>query len=424
MSSATALQFAISLHLANIPADLRGEARKKRRPVACGNVNPNAQSPVLLHAIVALAMAPAPDQCHINMTHVPRLKHSSQVASVFTDSCPQGLAYRNLKLNQSLIKFLKKRVANQTPPWIFSLGGVIFSSWCVNAVASPLLACDDTLGVCVYKGVFVSMWTEDEEEESPPPDITWGQPHSDTAFFDDDIPANVTAVVGHKAELPCRVHNLDTEDVSWIRQRDLHILTVGIFTYTSDERFKVFHPEKSDIWNLEISSVTFRDAGVYECQVSTSPKIFLPVLLGVEVQQAKILGPGEVYIKNGSTISLICTVNTHSENVGVVTWFRNNAELDYDSPRITDFSSRGGVSIEIEKTLSRTTSKLYITRAIKKDSGNYTCAPQFAEAASAIVHVVNGEESAAVQTGNSVTLQSDVRLLGLSMMAFSLLITR
>ncbi|XP_027209056.2 muscle, skeletal receptor tyrosine protein kinase [Penaeus vannamei] len=276
----------------------------------------------------------------------------------------------------------------------------------------------------VFFGPLLTQGTEEEEEEAPPPDITWGQPHSDTAYFDDDIPANVTAVVGHKAELPCRVHNLDKEDVSWIRQRDLHILTVGIFTYTSDERFKVFHPEKSDIWNLEISSVTFRDAGVYECQVSTSPKIFLPILLGVEVQQAKILGPSEVYIKNGSTISLICTVNTHSENVGVVSWFRNNAELNYESPRITDFSSRGGVSIEIEKTLSRTTSKLYITRAIKKDSGNYTCAPQFAEAASVIVHVVNGEESAAVQTGNSVTLQSDARVLGLSLVLFSLLVTR
>ncbi|XP_047500197.1 muscle, skeletal receptor tyrosine protein kinase-like [Penaeus chinensis] len=290
------------------------------------------------------------------MTHVPRLKHSSQVAPVFMNSRLQGLVYSHV---------------------------VICSPFGLTAAALPWLHYDYTRGSVADPG------TEEEEEEAPPPDITWGQPHSDTAYFDDDIPANVTAVVGHKAELPCRVHNLDKEDVSWIRQRDLHILTVGIFTYTSDERFKVFHPEKSDIWNLEISSVTFRDAGVYECQVSTSPKIFLPILLGVEVQQAKILGPTEVYIKNGSTISLICTVNTHSENVGVVTWFRNNAELDYDSPRITDFSSRGGVSIEIEKTLSRTTSKLYITRAIKKDSGNYTCAPQFAEAASAIVHVVN-----------------------------------
>lgn len=32
----------------------------------------------------------------------------------------------------------------------------------------------------------------------------------------------------------------DTTQVSWIRKRDLHILTAGILTYTSDERFKVF----------------------------------------------------------------------------------------------------------------------------------------------------------------------------------------
>lgn len=36
--------------------------------------------------------------------------------------------------------------------------------------------------------------------------------------------------------------------VSWIRKRDLHILTAGILTYTSDERFQVrrgaIHPER------------------------------------------------------------------------------------------------------------------------------------------------------------------------------------
>lgn len=31
----------------------------------------------------------------------------------------------------------------------------------------------------------------------------------------------------------------ETTQVSWIRKRDLHILTAGILTYTSDERFKV-----------------------------------------------------------------------------------------------------------------------------------------------------------------------------------------
>ncbi|XP_047500623.1 protein sidekick-1-like [Penaeus chinensis] len=238
------------------------------------------------------------------------------------------------------------------------------------------------------------------EDLSPPHEITWGRPNSETAYFDDDTDMNVTAVVGKQARLPCRVINLNKKDVSWIRQRDLHILTVGILTYTSDDRFKVFHPEDSDDWFLEISPVTFRDAGVYECQVSTSPKIFLPVSLAVEVQQARINGPKEVFIQNGSTIKLMCVVNTHSENVGQVTWFRDAAELDYDSPR-------GGVSLEIEKTPERTTSKLFLTRALKGDSGNYTCAPQFAQAASVLVHVVNGEESAAVQTANSVTLRSN-----------------
>ncbi|KAK8748079.1 hypothetical protein OTU49_016303, partial [Cherax quadricarinatus] len=98
---------------------------------------------------------------------------------------------------------------------------------------------------------------------------------------------------------------------------------------------------------------------------------------------------------------LTCIVSTHSENVGAVTWYRDSSELDYDSPR-------GGVSLEIEKTPTRTTSKLFLTRANKADSGNYTCAPQFADASSVLVMVVNGEESAAVQTAGTVSLHSDL----------------
>lgn len=238
------------------------------------------------------------------------------------------------------------------------------------------------------------------------PFITWGRANTNTAYFDDSTATNVTAVVGQRAVLPCQVMNLDKRDVSWIRQRDLHILTVGIYTYTSDDRFKVYHPEGSDEWYLEVDPVTFRDAGVYECQVSTSPKIFLPVLLTVEVQQARIEGPQEVYIQSGSTIKLTCLVNTHSDNVGAVTWYRDAHELDYDSPR-------GGVSIEIEKTPTRTTSKLFLTRAVKMDSGNYTCAPKFADAAAVMVHVVNGEESAAVHTAGGVGIRPNLWLVAL-----------
>ena len=43
---------------------------------------------------------------------------------------------------------------------------------------------------------------------------------------------------------------------------------------------QVIH-QKGDQWDLQISAVTFSDAGVYECQVSTSPKASLPITLNV-----------------------------------------------------------------------------------------------------------------------------------------------
>jgi hypothetical protein len=61
--------------------------------------------------------------------------------------------------------------------------------------------------------------------------------------------------------------------VSWIRKRDLHIMTIGILTYTNDQRYQAIHTEGSDEWSLRVTSPQPRDSGVYECQVSTEPKI-------------------------------------------------------------------------------------------------------------------------------------------------------
>ncbi|XP_063879153.1 kin of IRRE-like protein 2 [Scylla paramamosain] len=257
--------------------------------------------------------------------------------------------------------------------------------------------------------LLVSLPAQGLEEVITSAKITWGRENTNKPHFADVGDTNVTAMVGQRARLPCTVLNLDKRDaatvkVSWIRQRDLHILTVDIFTYTSDERFKVFHPEDSNEWHLDISSVTFRDAGVYECQVSSSPKIHLPIHLHVQVQQARVQGPSEVFLQEGSTIKLTCIVNTREEDQGSLAWYRGNTELDYDSPR-------GGVSVEIEKTPTRTTSKLFLTRAAKADSGNYTCAPHDAQPATVHVHVVRGEESAAVQTASSVPARCDEQLL-------------
>jgi hypothetical protein len=69
--------------------------------------------------------------------------------------------------------------------------------------------------------------------------------------------------------------------VSWIRHRDLHILTSGPHTYTSDARVEVVHPPNSDLWTLRIVSARASDRGRFECQVNTEPKLMRAVHLDV-----------------------------------------------------------------------------------------------------------------------------------------------
>ncbi|KDQ65306.1 hypothetical protein L798_00030, partial [Zootermopsis nevadensis] len=59
--------------------------------------------------------------------------------------------------------------------------------------------------------------------------------------------------------------------VSWIRHRDIHILTVGGYTYTSDQRFQTNHHPDDNEWTLQIKWAQKRDDGIYECQISTQP---------------------------------------------------------------------------------------------------------------------------------------------------------
>lgn len=60
--------------------------------------------------------------------------------------------------------------------------------------------------------------------------------------------------------------------VSWLRMtsmKDFHLLTVGLFTYTSDDRFVIRHGTlQPNDWALQIKHVTPSDEGIYECQVS------------------------------------------------------------------------------------------------------------------------------------------------------------
>jgi len=99
------------------------------------------------------------------------------------------------------------------------------------------------------------------------------------------INRNISAVVGETAFLPCRVKNLDTYTVSWIRATDVTVLSVGHLAFSSDSRISVVQVPRPRLsasdWNLSIDNASLADDGMYECQVNTDPKINYKVFLTV-----------------------------------------------------------------------------------------------------------------------------------------------
>ncbi|CAH0562529.1 unnamed protein product [Brassicogethes aeneus] len=212
-------------------------------------------------------------------------------------------------------------------------------------------------------------------------------------YFDASTPRNVTALVGKSAYLTCRVRNLGNKTVSWIRHRDIHILTVGSYTYTSDQRFQANHHAETDEWTLQVKWAQKRDAGIYECQISTQPVRSYFVNLNVVVPTAQILGGPDLHVDKGSTINLTCSIRFSPEPPAYIFWYHQDDVISYDS-------SRGGVSVLTEKG-DVTTSFLLIQQAALSDSGKYSCSPSNADVASVRVHVLNGERPAAMQTGSA-----------------------
>ncbi|KAI2808542.1 hypothetical protein BLOT_006487 [Blomia tropicalis] len=212
--------------------------------------------------------------------------------------------------------------------------------------------------------------------------------HRIAPYFDtESIQTNVTVSDGSSlVHLPCRVKQLGERTLSWIRRKDLQILTVGKFTYTSDLRFQAIHLDNSDDWSLQISYPQKKDAGTYECQVATMPKMSLFIQLNVVVSKARIMEGPTLYLSSGSTLNLTCMVRDTPEPPDFIFWYYNGQVINYGSPR--------GIKVHTEKAI-QTISKLTIYKAQPTDSGNYSCTPSNAEAAHIAVHIHNNANPAA-----------------------------
>ncbi|XP_058824456.1 zwei Ig domain protein zig-8-like isoform X4 [Topomyia yanbarensis] len=224
----------------------------------------------------------------------------------------------------------------------------------------------------------------------------WPTPGTGPYFDTASIPSNITGLVGKTVLLICKVKNLGNRTVSWVRHRDIHLLTVGRYTYTSDQRFEAMHSPHTEEWTLRIRYAQRKDSGIYECQISTTPPVGHFVYLTVVEPVTEINGGPDLFINRGSTINLTCIVKYAPEPPPAVIWKHNRDDINFDSPR-------GGISLVTEKGVL-TSSRLLVQKAIASDSGLYTCEPSNANPASVRVHILNGEHPAAMHHGMSTIL--------------------
>ncbi|XP_058817865.1 zwei Ig domain protein zig-8 [Topomyia yanbarensis] len=187
---------------------------------------------------------------------------------------------------------------------------------------------------------FTDLPDDDLEEESEESTTQ----HDPYPFFDDaNMTANVTTQLGNDVYLHCRVNDLRERTVSWVRRKgdEIHLITVGRHTYSSDSRYSLQYQPPNN-WQLLIQYANERDEGHYECQISSYPPLVYLVYLIVVVPKVEIVDERGVatvdkFYKAGSTIELKCIISKVPQPTSYVTWKHGLRMLNYDT-------SRGGIS--------------------------------------------------------------------------------
>lgn len=213
---------------------------------------------------------------------------------------------------------------------------------------------------------------------------------------------------------------LFTLQVSWLRLRDFHLLTVGLFTYTSDDRFVLRHGTlQPNDWALQIKHVAASDAGIYECQVNTDPPRSQYYRLNVvgkrhvcfmlhhaltessdycliycsvsPVPLTKMVGSPDMFVRAGATLNLSCVISHSPELPAIVFWYHNERMINYD---LDASGERASISMgKDHRSPDSVISRLVIRGTKLNDSGNYSChfVGSSAEPAYIYVHVLQGE---------------------------------
>lgn len=215
---------------------------------------------------------------------------------------------------------------------------------------------------------------------------------------------DVNVSLGRSATLKCKTVNLIKKSaqlrpiydllVSWLRHKDVKLLSVGTYLYTTDPRMMVRQDLSAGEWQLIIKDVRYSDAGQYECQINTSPVLSHTLKLAVVEPYTKILldtapeTPGEhatLYIDIRSVLNLTCAVYS-PEVPAAIFWKHNGKLLDLGqeySGNIQTLAGRDG---------SPTLSYLSLVLTRTDQSGMYECSPSNTGHDQVTVHIVQDKE--------------------------------
>ncbi|XP_017111245.1 uncharacterized protein LOC108135144 isoform X1 [Drosophila elegans] len=234
---------------------------------------------------------------------------------------------------------------------------------------------------------------------------------------------NITVQMGNHAYMPCQIHRLSDKPVSWVRMRDNHIISVDETTFIADERFQsIFQEDHDYTWSLQIKYAQPSDAGWYECQMATEPKLSAKVHLQIVRPKTELIGDQSRFVKAGSKVALHCIVRGTLDPPKYIIWFRGQK-------KISESDERTGWYTQLDRNIfgtvgdnQNTIGSLIIPLVRKEDSGNYTCQPSNSVSVSVDLHVLSGEYSAsaimstAARTtlpGARSTFRSPLGLLGI-----------
>lgn len=240
-------------------------------------------------------------------------------------------------------------------------------------------------------------------------------------YFDPAMPSNISVQLGDTALLICKVNQVGRKTVSWIRKRDSHILTVGSSTFISDGRFYILKPEKRHVWTLRIRYVQPRDAGLYECQVSTEPKMSHFVQLNIVEPTVTIeANDGRIHAHQGTDVEFKCLIRGMLQKPAYVFWYHGDERLlpEYnpsmsDDVKVVaeaedaysessqevfpDYFSEESEASNSQRSMYLATLKLNKVRPEQK--GIYKCGPSNTRSASVELHITDGEIRAAMSEG-------------------------